>query len=273
MRIGYVQFEPKLGALAENRKTVRELLLRAPEADLLVLPELASSGYHFATRADAWESSETVDGPFTATLIETARERNCTYVAGLCEREGNHLWNSAVVVGPGGRIGLYRKAHLFLNEKDLFEPGNLGLPVFDLGTYRLGVLICFDWQFPEAWRVLALEGAEIVAHPSNLVIPGRCQRVVPVHALSNRLFVVTANRIGEERGLTFTGRSQINDPRGETLSEAAAEGTVVEVVDIDPNLARDKQVTARNDLLADRRPELYGAITRFGGPFQKSLRG
>ncbi len=268
MRIGYVQFEPRLGAVEENRAAVRELLLEAPEAELLVLPELASSGYHFATRADAWECSETADGAFTASLTEAARKRNCTYVAGLCEREGDQLWNSAVVVGPTGRIGLYRKAHLFLNERDLFEPGNLGLPVFDLGTCRLGVLICFDWQFPEAWRVLALGGAEVVAHPSNLVIPGRCQRVVPLHALSNRLFVVTANRVGEERGLRFTGRSQINDPRGETLSEGSAEGTEIAVVDIDLNLARDKQVTARNDLLADRRPELYGASTRSSGSSQ-----
>lgn len=261
MRIGFVQIEPKLGETEANRALVEAALLAAPEAELLVLPELCSSGYNFAARDDAWRAAEEVDGPFVSLLTSLARRRGTHYVAGLAERSGQSLFNSAALVGPSGLLGLYRKAHLFLNEKDLFQPGDLGFPVFAIGELRVGILICFDWQFPEAWRVLALSGADVVAHPSNLVLPGRAQRAVPIHAMANRVFAVTANRIGTERGLGFTGCSIVADPRGEVLATAAADAASTQVVAIDLALARDKQVTARNHLLADRRPELYGPLT------------
>lgn len=262
MRVGHVQFSPILGDLEGNRNQVRRLIESAPAADLLVLPELANSGYRFPGKEEARECAESAqDGPFVRLLQELAAARGAILVSGLCEREGDRLYNSAVLVTPAGEVRLYRKNHLFLDEKDLFEPGNLGLPLFEAGGVRIGILICFDWQFPEAWRVLALEGVEIVCHPSNLVLPGLAQRAVPIHALLNRLFVVTANRIGTERDLTFTGNSIIVSPRGEVLWSASHDREEVGIVEIDPAVARDKSVTARNDLLADRRPELYGAIT------------
>ena len=249
--------EPRVGESEANRERVRTAVLAAPEADLLVLPELANSGYHFESQGQSAQLAEPVDGPFVALLRELARARNLTLVSGLAERDGSTLYNSAVLVRPDGSTELYRKLHLFLNEKDHFAPGNLGLPVFQVGAARIGLLICFDWQFPEAWRTLALRGADIVCHPSNLVLPGLAQRAIPVHALLNRLYVVTANRIGTESGLTFTGRSILVGPRGELLAEAPETSEETRVVEIDPFLARDKSVTPRNDLLADRRPEHY----------------
>ena len=249
--------EPRVGESEANRERVRTAVLAAPEADLLVLPELANSGYHFESQGQSAQLAEPVDGPFVALLRELARARNLTLVSGLAERDGSTLYNSAVLVRPDGSTELYRKLHLFLNEKDHFAPGNLGLPVFQVGAARIGLLICFDWQFPEAWRTLALRGADIVCHPSNLVLPGLAQRAIPVHALLNRVYVVTANRIGTESGLTFTGRSILVGPRGELLAEAPETSEETRVVEIDPFLARDKSVTPRNDLLDDRRPEHY----------------
>lgn len=156
--------EPRVGESEANRERVRTAVLAAPEADLLVLPELANSGYHFESQGQSAQLAEPVDGPFVALLRELARARNLTLVSGLAERDGSTLYNSAVLVRPDGSIELYRKLHLFLNEKDHFAPGNLGLPVFQVGAARIGLLICFDWQFPEAWRTLALRGADIVCH-------------------------------------------------------------------------------------------------------------
>ncbi|MEZ4650347.1 MAG: nitrilase-related carbon-nitrogen hydrolase [Candidatus Eisenbacteria bacterium] len=258
MRIGYVQMEPRVGDLEGNRERVRKAVLSAPDSDLLVLPELANSGYRFESRAQSAALAEPVNGPFVAMLRDLARERESTLVSGLAEKDGEWLYNSAVLVRPDGTTERYRKLHLFLDEKDHFAPGNLGLPVFQVGEARVGLLICFDWQFPEAWRTLALRGADIVCHPSNLVLPGLAQRAIPTHALLNRLFVVTANRVGTEADLTFTGRSIIAGPRGELLAEAPEASPETRVALIDPTLARDKSVTPRNDLLADRRPSEYG---------------
>jgi predicted amidohydrolase len=147
-----------------------------------------------------------------------------------------------------------------MDEKDFFAPGDAGLPVFDIGPCQVGMLVCFDWIFPEAWRVLALKGADVIAHPSNLVLPGLAQRAVPVHALTNRVYVVTANRIGTEGDLTFTGLSTIADPKGEVVVQASSSEEEIGVVDIDIRLARDKHITARNDVLADRRPEEYSPL-------------
>jgi beta-ureidopropionase len=133
--------------------------------------------------------------------------------------------------------------------------------VFDIGPCRIGMLVCFDWIFPEAWRVLALKGADIICHPSNLVLPGLAQRAVPIHALTNRFYVVTANRIGCEGDLTFTGMSTIADPKGQVLARAPRVGEKVNRIEIDVSLARTKDITSRNNILADRRPEQYTLLT------------
>ena len=258
MKTGFVQFHPVLGDIKANIAKVNQLVRSVEQADLLVLPELCTSGYNFVSKEQAWETSESIqDGTSVRHLVSLCREKKMHIVAGINERDGDKLYNSAVLVGPNGVVGKYRKMHLFMNEKDIFEPGDAGLPVLDIGVAKVGLAICFDWIFPEVWRILALEGADIICHPSNLVIPGLCQRAVPINALMNRVYVVTANRIGTEGDLTFTGLSVIADPMGEVIAQASSVDEELAVVDIDVALARDKMVTARNDVLGDRRPDQY----------------
>ena len=262
MKISLVQMHPALGDTPANIKKIDTLLVDTRDADLIVLPELCHCGYNFESKQQAFDNSEPVsDSRFIDFLSEHCRKNNTHIVSGLNERDGDTLYNSAVLVGPEGLLGKYRKLHLFYNEKDIFAPGNIGLPVFDIGVCKVGMLICFDWTFPEVWRVLALKGADIICHPSNLVIPGLCQRAVPIHAVTNRVFVITANRIGTEGDLTFTGQSTIAGPRAEILFQATADKEETKTVDIDIALARDKNATPRNNIFDDRRPEEYKDLT------------
>jgi predicted amidohydrolase len=211
----------------------------------------------------AWNAAETVqDSIFVKYLEQKCKEKSLYIASGFNERDGETLFNSAVLVGPRGYIGKYRKLHLFLNERDFFQPGNVGLPVFDIGKAKLGLLVCFDWAFPEVWRILALKGADIICHPSNLVLPGFAQRVVPVHALTNRVYVATCNRVGTERGLKFTGLSIIADPFGNVPVQASQEGEVVISTAADVNNSRDKRITPRNHLFEDRRTAEYELLIR-----------
>ena len=266
MKIGFMQFAPALGDPQATMDRIDKLSERCAGIDLLVLPELCNSGYNFESQEQAWMTSEEIgNGPFLRFLESLCRRLGCYIVSGLNEQQGFHLYNSAVLVGPEGYVGRYRKLHLFMNEKDFFEPGDLGLPVFDIGQCKIGMLVCFDWIFPEAWRVLALKGADIICHPANLVLPGLAQRAVPIHALTNRYYVVTANRIGSEGELTFTGMSTIADPKGQVLTQASPVGEEVSRTEIDVNLARTKEITARNNILTDRRPEHYAILTERNG--------
>jgi predicted amidohydrolase len=259
LRAGYIQLTPAFGRLQHNREAACRMVA-ATEAQLLVLPELCLSGYQFRDRREARSLAEPADGPTAAALAPLCRQGGKHVVLGLAERDGERLYNSAILVGPEGLLGVYRKTHLFWDEPDWCEPGDSGFVVWDLGGYKLGLMICFDWVYPEAARSLALAGAEVIAHPSDLVLP-HCQQVMPARALENRVFTITANRYGtEDRSgapVTFSGRSQIASPAGEVLAEAPATGDHTAVVELDLSLARDKHLTPRNHLLEGRRPELY----------------
>ena len=258
MKLAVVQFAPTLGRPEETRERVRELSSEFAGADLVILPELANSGYAFATRAQAFSLAEDpTASPFVDQLVDICRTHQQHIITGLCERDGDELYNSALLLGPDGVIGTYRKLHLFLDEKDFFEPGNVGLPTFAIHGVRLGMLICFDWRFPEVWRGLALAGADLICHPSNLITPGLAQRVTPVHALLNHVYVATSNRVGREGSLAFTGASQVVDPSGKVVAQAGDTEEIVLKAEIDPSSSRDKAVNARNDLFADRRPDVY----------------
>jgi predicted amidohydrolase len=258
LRAGFIQFAPVLGDLKTTIEKVDRLVSTVDHADVLVLPELCNSGYNFESAQQAWETSEEVgDSVFLRYLQALCQRRGFTIVSGFNERDGDQLFNSSILVGPQGLLGVYRKLHLFLNEKEFFQPGNLGLPVFDIGSCKVGMLVCFDWSFPEVWRILALKGADVICHPSSLVLPGLAQRAVPIHALINRVYTVTANRIGVEGALTFTGLSTIAGPTGEVLMQASETSEQVGIVDLDLGLARDKQITARNHVFGDRRVEEY----------------
>lgn len=261
MKIGFIQFAPVLANVQATMQRIDALVSQCIQADLLVLPELCNSGYNFGSFEQAWSTSETVgDSVFLRYLASLCQRHGFHIVSGFNEREGDLLYNSAVLVGPQGILGKYRKLHLFMNEKDYFEPGDVGLPVFDIGQARVGMLVCFDWLFPEVWRILALKGADVICHPSNLVLPGLAQKAVPIHALSNRVYVVTANRVGTEADLTFTGLSTIADPRGDVLLQASSSEERAGLVDATVDLSRDKNITSRNNILHDRRPEQYSFL-------------
>jgi len=261
VKAGFIQFEPILGDVQATIRKIDKLISLAEGAELVVLPELCNSGYNFKSHEQAWETSEEIkDSIFVRYLESLCREHDFHVVSGFNERDNNSLYNSAILIGPDGYIGKYRKLHLFVKEKDLFTPGNAGLPVFYIGVCKLGILVCFDWIFPEVWRILALKGADIICHPSALVLPGLAQKAVPIHGLVNRVYTITANRIGTEGDLLFTGLSTIADPKGDVLVQASPSDEEVKIVDIDIKLARDKMVTPRNDIFADRRPEEYTSL-------------
>lgn len=261
MRAGCYQFNPDFGKKEDN---LRKILFASKDQalDLLVLPEFCATGYQFTSVDEVAELSEPVPGgKTTALLSELSREKNMYIVAGLPEREGGAFYNSAIITGPEGYMGVYRKTHLFFEEKLYFSPGSTGFRVWETDRGRVGIMICFDWFFPESMRTLALMGAEIVAHPSNLVLP-YCPTAMPVRCLENRVFAVTANRIGtEERKegslLRFIGQSQITSPEGKVLVRAPEDSEFLVVADIEPSLAQDKALNSYNNIFSDRRPELY----------------
>jgi len=265
MKTAVLQFVPEYLAVDANLKQAEELL-QPVEADLIVLPELFPTGYFFRSSEDLNQVAEPIpDGPTTEKLLSWSASLDATLVAGLAERDGSDLYNSAVVTTPDGQTHRYRKVHLFYEETRLFSPGDLGFPVFDLETaagtpYRLGVMVCFDWYFPEAARSLALRGADVIAHPSNLVLP-HCPESMPIRARENHVYTLTANRYGTEQSgdetLTFIGMSEICGPNGDILARAGREETTIESAVLDLEEGRDRSINRYNDVLGDRRPDTY----------------
>lgn len=261
MVVGYYQFNPAFGEKEENLERVKTVLL-SREYDLVVLPEFFATGYQFVSHKEVDTLSENIpDGPTTVMLVEIAKKKSAYIVGGLPEVEDGRYYNSAVIVGPDGYIGNYRKSHLFFEEKLYFSPGNTGFRVFNTDMGKIGVMICFDWFFPEAARTLALSGAEIIAHPANLVLP-YCPKGMPIRCLENRVFAITANRIGAEerrkgKRLTYIGMSQIVSPEGTVLVRASEDKEEFQTTKIDPSLAKDKSINRYNNLFSDRRMDLY----------------
>ncbi len=265
MKAAYLQFAPSYLEVEANLDTVESYATSA-DVDLLVLPELFTSGYFFQSPDDLAQVAEPIpEGRSTRRMQEWAAASGATIVAGLAEREGEQFYNSAVVVCPDGRVHTYRKVHLFYEETTLFAPGDHGFSVYEVSTrsgieYQLGVMVCFDWYFPEAARSLAMQGADVIAHPSNLVLP-HCPDSMPVRARENHVFTITANRYGTEtkggESLTFIGMSEVCDPSGNILRRAGEDGDELGSVEFDPHEARDRELNAHNDVLADRRPDSY----------------
>lgn len=226
------------------------------------MPELALTGYEFLDVAELRRYAEEVPGGASTVWLKTlAAKHHATFVMGLAEVAGSRLFNSALAVGPEGFAARYRKLHLFDREKELFTPGNESLQVFEVGGVKIGMMVCFDWIFPEVARTLALRGAQIICHPANLML-GYCQKAMFARSVENGVFTITANRIGTEtragRRLDFTGRSQILSPLGETLAQAGSDTPEAKVAHIEPEAALRKEMTATNHLFRDRRPAFYG---------------
>jgi predicted amidohydrolase len=259
MDVAIVQFRPEFGDIERNLARIAELLSQR-DADLFVLPELALSGYLFESPDEALSLSQTPDGGEFDAISDIAGDKGAAVVVGFAERAGGTVFNSSLLIAPDGARATYRKIQLFWGEKAIFSPGDRPPATVEVGGVRLGMMICFDWVFPEVARSLALQGADILCHPSNLVLP-YCQEAMVTRCLENRVFAITANRIGtEERAgqrLRFTGLSEIVAPSGEVLVRATPDREEVLVVAIDPAAARQKKITPTNDVLADRRPALY----------------
>lgn len=266
LRVALLQFAPRLGRRDENLAAIAAALAGV-EAQLFVLPELATSGYALPDRAGALALAERPAGsPGLAALQALAERKRAALVVGLPLAEGERLYNAAALLRPGREPVFYRKLHLFDRERELFDPGDRPPVLADYLGLRLGMMICFDWVFPELARCLALAGADLIAHPANLVLPELAQAAMVTRAVENGLFTATANRTGEERNpdggppLVFTGRSQLVDPRGRRLLACGATESACRVVSLAPAAAREKRLTPRNHLFRDRRPEHYAGL-------------
>jgi predicted amidohydrolase len=262
--VGFVQFEPHFGEAEKNRAAIRRLVEGNPGADLLVFPELAVSGYEFRDRQEVEALAEPFrSGPTGSLARELASATGATLVVGYAERAGEQLYNACFLVTPDGGFTNYRKAHLFSREKQHFQPGDQAPPVVETPAGRVGLMICFDWVFPETARLLALAGAQVIAQPANLVLQ-YCQRTMLSRSIENRVFTITANRVGVEartdRSLTFTGSSQVTDTKGNILAQAPREGEHVGLAEVNVTEADDKWMTPENHLFQDRRTDLYGPL-------------
>ena len=263
LRVAFVQGKPAFGHVAENLEHGLALA-KGVAGDLVILPELWSSGYVFSSHAEVEALAESAaDGPTARALKAAARRERRTYVAGFPERSRGRFYNSAMLVGPAGVRAVYRKIHLFEREREWFSPGNLPFAVHRVGPARVGLMICFDWRFPEAARALALLGADVIAHPSNLVF-AIAQEALRTRALENRVYIATANRTGVEARpggrVPFTGRSQVVDPSGEVVVRAGKTDEVALTAKCDLERARDKWLTRKTPLFGARRPRFYRAL-------------
>jgi predicted amidohydrolase len=264
MKVGLLQFKPEFGNVDANIEKIKKLL-SSKKFDLLVLPELANSGYLFASAGELDALAEEIPkGKYCSALLSISREKNAYIVSGICEKSGGNFYNSAVLVFPSGEIKTYRKLQLFSEEKIWFKPGDLPLAVYEIrgpfGIVKIGLMVCFDWIFPEITRTLALKGAQIICHPSNLVMQ-YCQTAMFARALENHVFTITANRIGKDinggKELAFTGGSVIVDPKGNYLYRGTDDREECFIAEIDPSRAYDKRITKLNDVFEDRREEFY----------------
>lgn len=267
MRIALLQTSPQRG---EKEKNLAEIIeqVESLDADIVVLPELCTTGYFFLDRDELVPMAEEAgSGHLYTCLREVADRKSFAVIAGYTEIDPvrGRLYNSSVAILPGGGFHNYRKSHLFYRESEIFSYGDTGFGTFDYLGVRCGMMICYDWRFPEAARSLALQGAELILHPSNLVSSRSVWRPAMItRALENGVAIVTANRVGSEtvgtETLTFTGGSMILGTRGEVLAEAGGEPTAL-TVDLTPESNRSRGINPHNNIWEDRRPELYGKLT------------
>jgi len=277
VRLAAAQTHPRIGHKDENVAAAVDLIMKAihQQVQLLVLPELGNSGYVMNSRKEAFDLSEAVpDGPTCATILQAIKGSDLYVCAGICERDGDVLYNAAALLGPDGYIGTYRKVHLWDEEKYFFEPGNLGFPVFRLPFGRVGVMICYDGWFPESSRILKLQGADVICDPTCWVlVPGLIEAKSPLSAFvhmaqahQNNVYIICADRCGVERGCTFIGNSCIVGPSGFVAGPASFERPELLVSDVNLSTARRHHWTALADPIADRRTDVYDSLLGYRAP-------
>jgi 5-aminopentanamidase len=268
VRVACAQVAPTVGDLDGNRRLAREAVREAVSAGarVVVLPELVTSGYVFESIEEARSCAEPADGPALRGWAEEAAAGDAIVVGGFCELGADGLlFNSAAVVAASGVLAVYRKIHLWDRERLFFEPGAEPAPVIETSVGSIGVGVCYDLNFPEVARGLALAGADLVALPANFPLQPRPEGERPIEvtlamatAHMNHAFLAVCDRCGPERGVDWVGGSVVCDELGWVLAgPPAGFGPGLVVADCDLARARDKAWNERNDVLGDRRPELY----------------
>jgi len=264
IKVASAQTDPKILDKTANLNKILQMIDTAAKegAKLIVFTECALTGYIFNSLDEAKPVAETVPGPSTEKLIAKCKELKVYVVVGLIEVDKDKYYNCAVLVGPEGLVGKYRKTHLpFLGVDKFVNPGDLGLNVFKTEIGNIGVLICYDSFFHEPIRVLALKGADIIALPTNwsVVVSWWPKYLIPAHAIQNRVYMVTCNRAGEERGDVWLGHSQIVDGMASAILAETSDKEEIIYATIDVLKARDKK-RPTGDIFEKRRPELYDLI-------------
>lgn len=265
MKIGFLQLKPQFGRVKDNVRSAKSMMSGLTDATV-VLPELFNTGYLFRNMEEVKELAESaVSGYTVGEMKKLATKQKLNIVFGMAEVKNRKYYNSSIFINAKGNVQTYQKIHLFDREKLFFQAGQTGYKTYPVEEAKIGMMVCFDWIYPEVTRILAIQGAQVICHPSNLVLPW-CQEAMKTRAIENRVFAVTANRIGtEKRGsvsITFTGKSQVVDPKGEVLVSAGERSETLKVAEIDVEEANDKMVTPNNHLFQDRRPALYKPILR-----------
>ena len=270
MLVGAAQINISIGRKKENLSKCLNLLKAAADQhiELLVFPECALTGYVFNSYDEAFLMAETIPGESIDLLKEACHKYKITTLVGLLEHDGDKIYNTAVLINPEGLVGKYRKSHTLCLGVDRYILPGEDLPVFSLYQAKVGILICYDQRFPEPARVLALKGAQVILNPTNSPQGAEAYSnfLNQARACENRVFIVHANRVGEERGVRFIGRSQIIDYSGRILVEGSSTNEEIIKAQIKPEEADLKHVVNTPgayefDVFGDRRPDLYGVIT------------
>jgi predicted amidohydrolase len=270
IKIAAAQMNPRLMKPAENLESIISAVKEAADnqANLIVFPECSLTGYIFHSREEALPFAETIPGPSTEKLVSLCKELKVYIIVGLLEKEGANLFNTAALVGPHGLIGKYRKNHL--PYMGVVDRGDRPFEVYQTPIGNIGMQICYDIIFPESSRIMTLLGADILALPTNFP-QGRGEaistHVVSTRAIENRVHVVSADRVGSERGQSFAGLSKIVDASWDTLALASPDKEEIIYGEVNLESARQKHdiiIPGEHEVnfLKDRRPELYGVITQ-----------
>jgi 5-aminopentanamidase len=270
-KIAAVQMDCRFGEKSRNLEVVRIRLRDAAgqKAQVIVFPECALTGYCFTSKAEALPHTEPIPGPATEAVGADCRRLGVWAAFGLLEIDGRSgsLFNACALVGPRGEVHSYRKIHLPCLGIDRFAtPGDRPFAVHDLGGLRVGMNICYDGSFPEASRMLALLGADLLLLPTNWPVGASACALVPARALENHVYYAAVNRVGDERGFHFQGHSRIANCSGEYLAFSEGDREEILYATIDPEDARRKRVVKipgeyEVDRIGDRRPEMYGLIS------------
>jgi predicted amidohydrolase len=267
LTVAVAQVNAIFGDAKANSQRAVEVVARAADAGarLVVLPECFLTGYVTSCREQAFAIAINSDGPEMGDLARACREREMHALVGYLERDGDQLFNTVAVLGPGGLIGRYRKRHLPFMGADRFVTVSeeTAPAVFDTALGRIGIAICYEIRFPEVMRTLALAGAELIALPTNWPVQASilADHFTRVRAAENFVYLLVSNRGDAEHGIDFLGDSQIVDPMGEVLAKAENEQDLL-VVDVDLARSRDKSITFTAGEFElnpwkDRRPAAY----------------